>query len=127
MSEMRVCILGPHFDTSREEFFVFFEPNSVRVNRLGEARPPRSRVILIERRIEWCPIHDIHIETWSLVIVVLIGEWSLGSFFLCDFVLDWGESVFEILFGEFFEFFSPCFLDISFASTSFFVERVSEC
>ena len=95
--------------------------------RLGEARPPRSRVILIERRIEWCPIHDIHIDTWSLVIVVLIGEWSLGSFFLCDFVLDWGESVFEILFGEFFEFFSPCFLDISFASTSFFVERVSEC
>lgn len=126
MTEVRVSILGSHFDTSREEFTIFFVFYSVRVNRLGKARPSSSRVILVEGRIEWCPIDDIDIDTCSLVIIVLIGEWSFCSFFLCDFVLKWCEPISEIFICELIEFFSPGIFDIVFPSTSFLVEGVSE-
>lgn len=48
VTEMRISILGSHFDTSREELLVFFEFYCIGVNRLGKARPSSSRVILVE-------------------------------------------------------------------------------
>lgn len=126
MTEVRISILGPHFDTSREEFTIFFVFYSVRVNRLRETRPSSSRVILIEGRIEWCAVNDIYIDTCSLVIIVFVIKWSFCCFFLGDLILEWCEPISEIFICELIEFFSPGIFDIVLTSTSLLVEGVSE-
>ena len=91
MTEVRVCTLRTDLYPSREESIVLHEPDCSRVYRAGKARPPSTRVILVERGVEWRPVDEIDIDTCSLIIVVLVGERALSSLFLCHLVLDWGE------------------------------------
>ncbi len=88
MTDMGIRESTAHLGTSREESIILMERDIIFRDRSSEARPASTRVILIERRVQWYSADDIDIDPYSFIIMVFIIEWVLGISLLGNRVLE---------------------------------------
>src|SRR3989339_1674574 len=93
MPEMRIRIPAPHFDTLCEEAVVLLLNDVARFEGPGEAGPSGSGIVLVKRSEEGFTRNDIHVNPFSLVIVVFVLEGRLGALFLRNLVLHLRQSL----------------------------------
>src|SRR5262245_25096554 len=71
----------------------------IRVERLREARPARSRLELVRRREEGLARDDVHVDPLPMLVPVLVVESALGPVLLRDAVLNGRQLLAKILRG----------------------------
>src|SRR4029077_12233076 len=74
VAEVGVAVRRPHFGTYHEQRAIHVLADVAGLERLGEARPARARVELVERAEQGLAGHDIHVNAGLVVVPVFVPE-----------------------------------------------------
>jgi hypothetical protein len=88
---MGISMCRADFRADHEKTLVFPPADIGGLQRLGEAGPPGTRIVLVERAEQGLAGHDVHINSGRVIVPVLVVKRLLGGGVLRDVVLQPGE------------------------------------
>src|SRR5208282_2132886 len=102
---MIISFFASYFGTSGKYALIFFLHYVSRFQRFGKTGPAGAGIEFIPRTEKRLPGNNIHIDTLSLVVPILIMKCHFSAVFLSYLILDFGKFILQSRIVRFIEFF----------------------